>query len=289
MAALTDIQIFNLALQRLGVTSGLVTAVDGTDTTFWGKQAFPLYQQIRDEELRSGDWDSLISRDTLVQAQYIDSAASWTNGSTSMVVTDSSKLTVGWLPTVQSAAGLPNQVPPTGIPTDTYIAAIVDGTHVTLSAAATQSGSGQVTFTAKNKTGYWFVFEAPSDILILLDVYSVFPASFWQWPFKIRHQLRYQAIYEGTYIYTDNYDNTAGNPIAMYIGQPALGSPAFNADFISVLKLRLASNLATAGNGFDPTLKQQIDQEYILLRDRALGNSRGEHELLYEGEEWWRG
>ena len=51
MNTLTDIQIFNAALRRLGESKG-VSAVDGSDPSYHGTLAGDIYYATRDEELR---------------------------------------------------------------------------------------------------------------------------------------------------------------------------------------------------------------------------------------------
>ena len=85
MNTLTDIQIFNKALQRLGETK-LVTAVDGTDTGKYGSIAAVEYYATRDEELRSHVWKFAVKRSLLVPA-YSIGTGSWGSGATSATVT----------------------------------------------------------------------------------------------------------------------------------------------------------------------------------------------------------
>ena len=59
----SDVQIFNRALARLGVTLYPVTAVDGTDTvSTYGPIAGLEYQPVRNEVLRGHDWLFAINR-----------------------------------------------------------------------------------------------------------------------------------------------------------------------------------------------------------------------------------
>ena len=82
---LTDIQIFNAALLRIGETK-LVTAVDGSDTSKYGTIAGSEYYRTRDEELRAHVWKFAVKRSQLTPA-YVNGAASWGSGATSMTVT----------------------------------------------------------------------------------------------------------------------------------------------------------------------------------------------------------
>ena len=61
MNTLTDIQIFNAALMRIG-ESKPVTAVDGTDTSKYGVIAGFEYARTRDEELRAHVWKFAVKR-----------------------------------------------------------------------------------------------------------------------------------------------------------------------------------------------------------------------------------
>ena len=81
MNTLTDIQIFNAALLRIGETKG-VTAVDGTDTSKYGTIAGVEYARTRDEELRAHNWKFSAKRSLLVPA-YVIATGSWGNGATS--------------------------------------------------------------------------------------------------------------------------------------------------------------------------------------------------------------
>jgi hypothetical protein len=78
---LTDIQIFNAALRRLGESKG-VSAVDGSDTSYHGTLAGDIYYATRDEELRSHNWKFAAKRSLLVSS-YIAATASWGSGATS--------------------------------------------------------------------------------------------------------------------------------------------------------------------------------------------------------------
>jgi hypothetical protein len=64
---LTDAQIFNKALVRLGEQAGKVFAVDGTDTSEYGILASQEYQTTRNEELKENDWLFAINRVQMVE------------------------------------------------------------------------------------------------------------------------------------------------------------------------------------------------------------------------------
>jgi len=65
--SLSDTQIFNRALVRIGQPYDQVTAVDGTDTsgTKWGQIALLEYQSTRDEELMANEWKFATKRAAL--------------------------------------------------------------------------------------------------------------------------------------------------------------------------------------------------------------------------------
>ena len=67
MWSLSDTQIFNRALVRIGQPYDQVTAVDGTDTsgTKWGQIALLEYQSTRDEELMANEWKFATKRAAL--------------------------------------------------------------------------------------------------------------------------------------------------------------------------------------------------------------------------------
>jgi hypothetical protein len=82
---LTDIQIFNAALRRIG-ESKQVSAVDGSDTSKYGLIAADIYYATRDEELRAHIWKFAVKRALLVPA-YVLGTGSWGSGATSLTVT----------------------------------------------------------------------------------------------------------------------------------------------------------------------------------------------------------
>jgi hypothetical protein len=61
----TDVQIFNRALARLG-SGATVSAVDGTDASQWGTLAGLEFQATRNEELKTTPWRFAIQRALLV-------------------------------------------------------------------------------------------------------------------------------------------------------------------------------------------------------------------------------
>jgi hypothetical protein len=270
MAVLTlsDVQIYNQALNRLGIVTGLATAVDGTDTSKFGKLAYPLYKFTRDEELRGEDWAKIRKRVELTQAQITDTGCSWTSGSDVVVCTDTTNIKVGWVLGSQIIQGQPPATPPVGIPDGTTVASITDGTHLV------------------NETGYWFAYELPDDALRLTDVYAVYPASAYLYPFQIRQTLSYPFINEGGYIYTDLF-TTTGTAIAEYIYEPADGTPPFAADFIEALILHLAAKLALPATQ-DKQKAAMMVQLYSAQVQKALGTSKMESAQAHIGEAWWR-
>ncbi len=284
---LTDVQIANEALKRLGQTSGLVTAVDGTDTSPNGQLIYPTYDRVRDAELRSHNWAPLRKRAELTQAQITLQNCSWTSGSDAIVVSDSTGIVVGWVIGSQLIQGNPPAIPPTGIPQGTTVKAITDGTHVQMSANATASGSGQLVFQVDNETGFWFAYTLPDDALRLTDVYAVYPASTYLYPFRTIHTVGYPFIFENPYIYTDIFTESPGSAIAEYIYEPSAGTPPFGMDFVDALSLRLASTLCVPVTQ-DLNLKKDIDAEYIAVLNRALGTAKREEAQAHLGDPWWR-
>lgn len=289
--ALTDIQIFNEALKRLGLSSGFVTAIDGTDTSKYGTLAYPTYYLTRDAELRSNDWARVRKRVTLSQAYVDDTGCSWTSGSKNVTVTDSSNIKVGWVIGTNLIQGTnPPPQPPTGIVSGATVASITDGTTIVMSDNATASGSGEIIFQQNNGTGYLFVYEAPSDELRITDIYAVYPASAYLFPYQIEHTVSYPFRYErddtGEYIYTDLYVES-GSVMAEYIYEPADGTTPFAMDFIDALVYRIASQLCMAITR-DAQLKMAIDQEYLALMIRAFGTSNREQQQDNIGEPWCR-
>jgi len=78
---LTDLQIFNKALLRLGETSQVI-ALDGSDTSKYGLLASLEYYATRDEELRSHRWLFALKESPAVIAA-VSALASWAlNGTT---------------------------------------------------------------------------------------------------------------------------------------------------------------------------------------------------------------
>ena len=215
MRTLTDVEIFNQALIRLGQTASFVSAVDGTDTTKFGKVAYPLYFLTRDEELRSGSWQVAVKRAQLAQAMVSKASCSWTSGNASLTVPNVTGILPGWLVTNMITPGGSPPVPP-GIPSGTYVVSITDSTHVLMSNQATANGSGTLIFQVENKTGFWYAYACPTDLLAARSVTAVFPNFVYMWPFKAVHGIKWPYQMEGNYFYTD-LDPTAGNPVIEYI------------------------------------------------------------------------
>ena len=252
--ALSDVQIFNQALIRLGKDTGLVKAVDGTDTSKFGKLAYPLFYLTRDEELRSGNWLVAKKRVQLAQANVTDTAASWTSGNTSMTVTTSVGIRAGWLVANVLQQGGGNISVPQGIQPATTVDHIIDGTHVALSLAPTATDSGLVIFQAKNLTGYWYVYEIPDDLLLANSVYSVFPSFAFVWPFKVPETVPFDYRYENGYIYT-NLDPSFGNPVIEYIQETGARSITVTGDTTSgsASIANVSSSLAQSYVGYQVT------------------------------------
>ncbi len=286
---LTDVQICKEALKRLGVTTGFPTAVDGTDTSKYGQLVYPTYYLTRDEEVRQDEWLTLRKQAQVTEAQVTDTACSWTNGSTTVTVTDTTNIKVGWVLGTGLIQGNPPALPPAGIPAGATVSSITDGTHLVISAAATANGSGQIVFQIDNETGYLFAYEAPSDMLFLIDLYAVYPAAAMLWPFQYRHTLNYPFKYQNGYIFTD-IDTSSGNPIADYLAEPSntTGStPNLAADFTEALIMRLAGKLALPVTQ-DLNIKKDVNGEYAAVQVRARGTNAVERKNRKKAEGWWR-
>ena len=162
MNTLTDIQIFNKALQRLGETK-LVTAVDGTDTGKYGSIAAVEYYATRDEELRSHVWKFAVKRSLLVSS-YVSAIGSWGSGATLATLTgvpiinfsadtalvagsDIQSRTLKNCSVVPNPSWIGQNISGPGIPTDTiiqgidYIAGTVRLSKIVTATAATQAMS----------------------------------------------------------------------------------------------------------------------------------------------------
>ena len=211
---LSDVQIFNRALQVLGETGYPVTAVDGTDTSKFGKMAWPLYYMTRTEELRSYKWISVKKRAVLVQAQ-VTASSTWTSGSAIIAVTTAG-IQPGWLVANMLMQGGGSITTPPGIPAGAYVLSITDSAHLVMSANATANGSGDIIYQVNNLTGYWYAYIAPTDMLRRESIYSVFPDYTYLWPYKIQNIQNFDATYENGYIYT-NMDPNNNNPTVEYV------------------------------------------------------------------------
>ena len=283
---LTDLQIVTEALKRLGVTTGYPTAVDGSDTSKYGKLVYPTYQLTRDEEVRQERWASVKKRVQLTPAYVYLTGCTWTSGSTTMTVSSTTGIQVGWVVSNALIMGNPPATAPDGIPAGTTVSSITNNTQLVMSAAATTNGSGDVYFQVDNETGYWFAYEVPDDLIFLCDVFAISPATQYIWPFQVRHLLRYTYDYEAGYIYSD-IDNSQGNPIAEYVYEPAAGTPNFTADFCEALIMRLAGKFALYVNQ-DLNVKKDVNAEYVLVQNRARGRNMTEKKSPHHGENWWR-
>ena len=183
---LTDVQIFNRALLRLGETKP-VTAVDGSDTTKYGTIAGSEYYPTRDEEFRAHMWKFAIKRMALSQA-YATGIASWSGSALSMTVlgvtiitftantASAAQITAGLdLPcrTLSSVSIPPNpawlgqNISGTGIPSDTIVRNI-DYLHNTiqLSRPVTVTGTAINCFLVPMRVG-WMVTSSlvPGNVL----------------------------------------------------------------------------------------------------------------------------
>lgn len=212
---LSDVQIFNLALMKLGESTYQVTAVDGTDMSKFGRLAWPLYYMTRTEELRSYNWTAIKKRATLVQAQ-VSVSSTWTGSSATMVVSSTAGIQPGWLVSQFIMQGGGSVTTPAGIPSGTTVLSITDGTHLVMSNAATANGSGTLVYQVNNLTGYWYAYIAPTDCLRAQSIYSVFADYTYIWPYKVQNIQQFSYIYENGYIYT-NLDPANANPTIEYV------------------------------------------------------------------------
>lgn len=277
----TDVQIANLALVKLGEEVVKVTAVDGTDTSKYGRLMFPLYELTREEEIRSYRWIFAVKRQQVTQAQVTTSAI-WTAGSNIMTVGSSVGMLPGWLvSTILIQGGGQISVPP-GIPSGTTIQSITNATHIVMSAPATAGGQGVLVFQVNNLTGYWFAYTAPAN-LRGIDIYAVFPNYTFVWPYKIQNIVEYSFMYEAGYIYT-NLDPGNGNPIFEFLTDP--GPASYPADFVEALSCRVASKLCRPATK-DEAVKKAIDAEYSAVITRAQGNNQSEAQNDELGPGWW--
>lgn len=280
---LTDVQIANLALVKLGEQVLKVTAVDGSDTSAYGKMIFPLYELTRQEELRSYKWQFAIQRIQVVQSQ-VTTTALWTSGSAVMTVGSTVGMIAGWLVTSVLIQGGGQISVPQGIPSGTTILSITDATHILMSNPATAGGQATLVFQVNNLTGYWFAYTAPPN-LRGVDIYAVFPNYTFVWPFKIQNIVEFGFIYEAGYIYT-NLDPGNGNPIFQMIVDP--GPSHYPADFIEALSCRIAMKLCRPATKSEAIL-QAVSAEYGAIITRAQGNNQAEASNDEMGSTWWVG
>lgn len=275
----TDLQIGNLALLKLGEQVVRVTSVTGGDTTKYGVALAQIYELTRQEELRSYKWQFAIQRIQVNQAQ-VTTPAVWTAGSNVMQVGTSAGMITGWLVSTILIQGGGQVSFPAGVPFGTTIAAIIDGTHIQMSSAATSGGSGTLVFQVNNLTGYWFAYTAPAN-LRGINIYAVFPNYTFVWPFKIQNIVEFGFIYEAGYIYT-NLDPGNGNPIFGMVVDP--GATRYPADFVEALSVRLAMKLWSSSA---KVTKEQLDAEYASIITRAQGNNQSESQNDELGSDWW--
>ena len=209
---LTDVQIFNKALLRLGEEAGKVFDVSGQDSSRYGVMAAQEYQSTRNEELRANNWLFAVNR---------------------------VKLT-------------PNT-------------------------------------TATNNTGFWYVYDAPGDLLSPLMLYSVLPQFVTTYPFKHVHISPAPFVFEKGYFYTD-LDNTNDNPYLKYVQQLPLGTSWAEPLFADALALRLASKLVTAvTKDVKQQIAQQLQREYAAVITRAKQKNALdiEDDLAESGNDFW--
>ena len=283
MAALnlTDVQIFNLALKKLGEEVVTVSSVTGGDTSKYGKLAYPLYELTRQEELRSYHWQFAIQRVQLTQAQ-VTTTATWTATSNVLNVGTTVGMLPGWLVTTSLIQGGGQISFPLGIPAGTAIQSITNGTQLVMTNAATLNGSGTLVFQVNNLTGYWFAYVVPYN-LRGFNVYAVFPNYTFVWPFKIQNIVEFGFINEAGYIYT-NLDPGNGNPVFGMIVDP--GPASYPADFIEALSCRVAMKLCRPATK-DEGVMQALTAEYAGILTRAQGNNQQEGTNDELGSTWW--
>jgi hypothetical protein len=284
MTTFADYQIFNLALAKLGETSHRISSITN-DSSQWGLLASLIYPITRDEELRSYKWQFATKRKQITQATTTASAI-WTASSSTMQVGTTANMLPGWLVTTQLLIGGGTVSYPPGIQTNTYIQAIVDGTHITMSLPATASGAGSLVFQVNNLTGYWYSYIAPDDILRGGDIYAVFPNYTFVWPYKVQNIVEFGFIYEAGYIYT-NLDPSNGNPIIQYLHDPGVAN--YPSDFVEALALSLAIKLfPDPGIRKDGSVNLQVlEAQYDKAITRAQGNNNIEKSEDELGNPWW--
>jgi hypothetical protein len=174
---LSDVQIFNRALLRLGESvDNFVTAVDGSDTSKYGLAAAYEYFATRNEELRAHNWLFSIKRVALIQA-YLNSIGSWTSGNASMtlagvtIVTFTANSALVANADLQSRTLLSCSIPPsaswvgqnisgTGIAPDTVVRGInYLNSSIVLSRPVTATNTGTTFYLTPLRVG-WMVTNA---------------------------------------------------------------------------------------------------------------------------------
>ena len=174
---LTDIQIFNRALLRMGESvDNFVTAVDGSDTSKYGVAAGYEYYATRNEEIRAHKWLFAVKRVALTQA-FLNSVGSWTSPNASMtlagvtIVTFTANSALVVASDLQSRTLLSVSIPPsaswigqnisgTGIAPDTVIRGInYLNNSVVLSRPVTATNTGTTFYLTPLRVG-WMVTSA---------------------------------------------------------------------------------------------------------------------------------
>ena len=174
---LTDINIFNRALLRLGESvDNFVTAIDGSDTSKYGVHAGYEYYATLNEELRAHNWLFSIKRVGLSQA-FLNSVGSWTGGLSSMTLagvsivsftataalvatSDVQSRTLSSVSIAPTPAWIGQNISGIGIAKDTVVRAIdyLKNT-ITLSRPVTASGTGVSFYLVPLRVG-WLVTSA---------------------------------------------------------------------------------------------------------------------------------
>ena|SRR5208282_817721 len=174
---LTDVQIFNRALMRMGESvDNFVTAVDGSDTSKYGVVAGYEYFPTRNEEIRAHKWLFAVKRVALTQA-FLNAIASWTSTQASMtlagvtIVTFTANSAIVAGSDLQSRTLLSVSIPPsaswvgqnisgTGIAPDTVVRGInYLNNSIILSRPVTATNTGTTFYLVPLRVG-WMVTSA---------------------------------------------------------------------------------------------------------------------------------
>jgi hypothetical protein len=192
-----------------------------------------------------------------------------------------SPVRVGWLVTTGLAAGGNQPAVPAGIPSGTFVIAVV-GNTITMSELSTAAGSASVCLQADNKVGAWYVYNAPADALRDTQVYVLMPTCSFLWPFGDVEKSSVPSKHEGAVVYT-NLD--PDNAYIAYIAQ-ITDAALFDSLFADALVCRLASKIALYVTGGDK-LMDRFASEYMALLNRAQTYNLAEMDIVEEGNPFW--